>query len=186
MCRNDSPQRISVLRSLALLTVVARITLAAASGDAAIFTVNSVGDGGDLGAGDGLCDTGSTITTRQGVQPECTLRAAIEEANFTSNFDTIRFGTGLLPDSNGAIVIAPPSDLPWITSPLDIDGRTASGYDGTGPVVTLEGTGQSGKGLHILASGSTVQALSVVGFSEGITVNSASGVTIHGCFAGWI
>src|ERR1700730_16554158 len=46
------------------------------------FTVNSTGDGGDANPGDGLCDTGAG---------ECTLRAAIEEANAHAGDDGIFF-----------------------------------------------------------------------------------------------
>ena len=47
------------------------------------FVVNSTGDASDLIVGDGICytDTG-----------ECTLRAAIQEANFDSEADRIHFG----------------------------------------------------------------------------------------------
>ncbi|MEZ5227843.1 MAG: right-handed parallel beta-helix repeat-containing protein [Acidimicrobiales bacterium] len=44
----------------------------------AVAVVNSVGDAPDLTPGDGNCDTGSTVGAGD---PECTLRAAIEEAN---------------------------------------------------------------------------------------------------------
>ena len=49
--------------------------------------VNSTGDLGDNNIGDDVCDTGGTI----GVDPECTLRAAIQEANASAAVDTIEF-----------------------------------------------------------------------------------------------
>ena len=50
--------------------------------------VNSTGDGSDASPGDGVCDTGGTNS--EGAD-ECTLRAAIEEANATATVDTIEF-----------------------------------------------------------------------------------------------
>ncbi|MEL6984096.1 MAG: integrin alpha, partial [Actinomycetota bacterium] len=51
-------------------------------------TVNSTGDGADTNAGDGICSTGGTIADGT---TECTLRAAIEEANASARIDTIEF-----------------------------------------------------------------------------------------------
>src|SRR5262245_41860351 len=53
----------------------------------ASFLVNSPGDGKDKDLSDGKCDTGNKVS---GVD-ECTLRAAIETANTTSEIDTINF-----------------------------------------------------------------------------------------------
>jgi CSLREA domain-containing protein len=63
---------------------------------AATFTVNSTGDGADSNTADNLCNDGTG---------NCTLRAAIEQANATVGADTIGFSvtgtinlTGALPD----------------------------------------------------------------------------------------
>jgi CSLREA domain-containing protein len=48
------------------------------------FTVNSTGDAGDATI-DGTCDADATATV------QCTLRAAIQEANATTDADTIDF-----------------------------------------------------------------------------------------------
>lgn len=71
--------------------VVATVWLAAFGqlGVAATFTVNSVGDTGDSNIGDGICADGTG---------NCTLRAAIEEANAFIGEDLIAFdiaGVGL-------------------------------------------------------------------------------------------
>jgi hypothetical protein len=55
----------------------------------ATFTVNDSGDGVDVSIGDGLCDADAGTAGDQ-----CTLRAAIQEANFASSVDTIDFGFG--------------------------------------------------------------------------------------------
>ena len=44
-----------------------------------IFTVNSTGDAADINVADGVCNTGNLVAG----QPECTLRAAIAQANAT-------------------------------------------------------------------------------------------------------
>ena len=55
------------------------------SADAATFTVNSTADAPDANPGDGVCDDGAG---------NCTLRAAIEEANALVGADTITFPAG--------------------------------------------------------------------------------------------
>ena len=79
------------------------------------FVVDSVGDGGDVSIGDGVCDDGTG---------DCTLRAAIEEANAIIGPDIVSFD--ILP--HGDIhTIQPQSDLPDITDPIRIDGYTQPG-----------------------------------------------------------
>jgi CSLREA domain-containing protein len=135
---------------------------------AATYTVNNTGDQEDETPGAEGCKTsGST----------CTLRAAIEEANFDSGADTIKFDATF----NGQVAdsIALGSSLPAIEFPLTIDGdaegaggqcMTEAGVKGpcaevTGPVggaalivenadkVAIEGlalTGQTGGGSAII------------------------------------
>ena len=57
--------------------------------------VNSTGDGGDAAPGNGTCDTGGVNSEGD---PECTLRAAIEETNAIATADSIRFA---IPTSDG-------------------------------------------------------------------------------------
>jgi len=87
-------------------------------------TVNSTGDAVDLVAGDGKCDTGALNS--QGA-PECTLRAAIEEANALAGADTIRFNIPTTEPGYSAAplsyTIQPGSALPLITEQLDILGN---------------------------------------------------------------
>ncbi|MGI9609498.1 MAG: choice-of-anchor Q domain-containing protein, partial [Acidimicrobiia bacterium] len=49
------------------------------------YVVNSTADVVDLAIGDGICDTGNTV----GPDPECTLRAAIQEANNSANDEIV-------------------------------------------------------------------------------------------------
>ena len=56
---------------------------------AAELTVNSAGTLGDAVAGDGLCATGALVPLPGGIALECTLRAAVEEANAVPGPDRI-------------------------------------------------------------------------------------------------
>lgn len=94
-----------------------------ATGFAATFVVDSIFDTGDTNPGDNVCEA-----TTGGVQ--CTLRAAIEEANARSGFDAIEFSVGLV-----SINISG-TPLPTITDHIRIDGRTAPNYDAGATDVT--------------------------------------------------
>ena len=90
--------------------------------------MNSTGDAPDTTPGDGFCDTGALNATGD---PECTLRAAIEEANASAVIDTITFA---IPAADPGYVavgaywsIQPASALPATTGTLTIDGYTQSG-----------------------------------------------------------
>jgi hypothetical protein len=78
----------------------------------ATFIVNDAGDAADLSPGNGACDTGSAAGD------QCTLRAAIQEANALAGDDTILFSlttpvtihlTGALPDITSNITITGPT-----------------------------------------------------------------------------
>jgi hypothetical protein len=164
-------------RSLHLLTAFALVlsqvmllSIPAAMG-APVVVVNSTGDLGDSNVGDGVCDTGDTLNGSS--TPECTLRAAIEEAN-ASSVDEITFD---MPISASPYVIKPASVLPWITATVSIDGTTQTGFTGT-PIVTLDGsstpTSTGGTdGLLLESDGSTVRGLVVRDFED-------DGIEIHG------
>ncbi len=53
--------------------------------------VNSTADRSDQNPGDGACDTGQTIQRGNNTEAECTLRAALEEANANTGPDQIQF-----------------------------------------------------------------------------------------------
>src|SRR3954453_17360150 len=75
--------------------------------DAATIVVNSTLDGPDLLLADGVCDAGAGV---------CTLRAAIQQANFNLGADTINFN--IVP--SGVQTIAPATALPDITDGVTI------------------------------------------------------------------
>ncbi len=98
------------------------------------LTVNSTGDGGDSNPADNECNDGTG---------NCTLRAAIQQANATAGADTIGFSIG-----SGAVTIAPTSGLPQITEALTIDGTTQGGPGYTGPpLVELNGASTPSQAL---------------------------------------
>ena len=78
------------------------------------FTVNVTGDGQDANQGDGICATASG---------NCSLRAAIQEANANSGTDTINFN---IPGA-GVQTISPSTDLPPIAHAVVIDGYSQPG-----------------------------------------------------------
>ncbi len=103
--------------------------LAAGCGPLSInFTVNSSADSGDSSPGDGTCRTAASAT-------ECTLRAAMEEANALAGTQNILFN---LPAAD--TVIYPVSSLPEVTGTLTIDGTSQPGFDGGKPVVRVDGS----------------------------------------------
>ena len=139
------------------------------------LSVNSTGDAADATPGNGICDTGGTNS--QGAT-ECTLRAAIEEANALAGPNTIEFNMPATEagHSGGVWTIAPGSQLPPITEAVTIDGTTQSGW-ATTPVVELDGSGAGSlaDGLRVLASNVTIRSLAINRFdADGIEVGSGA------------
>ncbi|GAB4580552.1 MAG: hypothetical protein Fur0022_32940 [Anaerolineales bacterium] len=149
-----------ILASMAIL--IYALTLWARPASAASFTVNSTADGGDANPGNGVCETATA--------GECTLRAAIEEANALSGTDTIHFSI----PGVGVQTISPASAYPWISSPVIIDGSTQPGASCAAwpPTLLIEldgSNGASGSGLLLGfgSNGSTIRGLVVHSFSGG-------------------
>ena len=133
------------------------------------FVVNKIGDAADNNVGNGKCDT-STASGKQ-----CTLRAAIQEADATSGIDTINFDI-----TSTSKVIAPGTPLPAITEKVTIDGYTQSGAKpntlavGTDAVlkVVLDGVnaGPTAVGLDLQSGGAVVKGLNIQRFVVGIRI----------------
>ena len=174
------------------------LVLAAAPAHAAkTFTVNSTFDGADLSAGDGICDA----VTSGGEQ--CTLRAAIQEANHPINpgGDFIGFNIG---GGIGVKTILPRSELPAITEQLTINGYTQPGATentdprlgktNARPFVELNGTNVAQlpvDGLDVKAANVVVRGLVINRFPfDGIDIRAnadglePTGVKIEGNFIG--
>ena len=155
------------------------------------FTVNSTEDRGDQTPEDGSCWTGVIVIPTPG--SECTLRAAIQEANATTGADTINFNIG----GSGVKTISPATALPVITDPVTIDGYTQPGAsentlafgDNAVLLIKLDGNivATPTYGLSFSADNSVVRGLSVTRFSSvgiEITGASADNNTIEGNFVG--
>jgi CSLREA domain-containing protein len=134
--------------------------------------VNSNGDAADNDPGDGVCSTGALVS---GVL-ECTLRAAIQEANARPNvgsqpdrveFDIFREGPHL---------IQLMSPLPAITDPIIIDGFTEPGAVPTtnafplplNPTlqIDIDGRNLTATGLDVVAGDSTIRGLTLRNFTQ--------------------
>ena len=105
------------------------------------FTVNSTGDGGDANPGDGLCDTGAG---------ECTLRAAIEEANAHAGDDGIFFNippTQPNCDETGNCSIALTQALPDLSTNIAISGP------GPDKLTVRRSTGGDYRIFHVTSAG---------------------------------
>lgn len=118
------------------------------------FVVNSSGDEPDIYPGDGICET---------VNNECTLRAAIREANVSDDESLITF--------ENVTQINPTSDLPTLTaSNTHINGKG---------VITIDGTlcGENcTNGIYIKNSSyNIIQGMIIRYFSRGIYIYSAGG-----------
>jgi CSLREA domain-containing protein len=142
------------------------------------YVVDSNGDAVDANPGDGTCATAGG---------DCTLRAAIQEANQTTNNDNIEFS---LP-TTGSFATITPSEEFQITEPVTIDGTTSPEYPSSldGPAIVLDGSSLSSSledGIEVNASNVTVNGLGINNFpDDGIQVFSGSNnVAIQNCFIG--
>ncbi|MEM6316437.1 MAG: collagen-binding domain-containing protein [Bacteroidota bacterium] len=142
------------------------------------ITVNNTGDEGDTNPGDGRCQT---------VNCDCTLRAAIEEANALAGRDTICFdipSTDINYDGT-SWKITPNSLYEDITDELFIDGYTQSGSvagtTSTKPVLKIEVSGanlpEAGPVFHTIENNNKIAGLVINGSdftptSSGIRLSS--------------
>jgi hypothetical protein len=120
------------------------------------YTVNDPGDAPDLSTATPACDTDAGTAGDQ-----CTLRAAIQQANFTTALaDTIDFtGAGQTP--------GPLMPLDPVTSPLTINGGGAT-------TVTFAATA-AGSLLRIDADDSTLRSITLTGGASGDVVRLNGG-----------
>jgi hypothetical protein len=158
---------------VALLAALVTL-IGAGAANAATFTVNTSLDRGDGIRGDGVCDFN---VRRAG--PQCTLRAAIQEANLTAVGDAVDFKIG---GPDPVKTITPRVGLPAISRPLTIDGYSQPGASlntasvGTNAVlkIVLDGSivGNSADGLTVTAPDSVIRGLVINnGFNSGILLD---------------
>ncbi|MBC8401565.1 MAG: T9SS type A sorting domain-containing protein [Candidatus Marinimicrobia bacterium] len=136
------------------------------------FIVNSTGDGVDNHLSDGICNDGFG---------DCTLRAAIEQANFTYGTDTILFEIAGV----GPHTIQPNYAFPDITESIVIDGTSEPDFDGS-LVVEINGSSAGVcNGLSINSGGSVIKGLVINRFFiAGIEAVNYGGNTIVGNYIG--
>ena len=135
----------------------------------ATFTVDSTGDGADSDTADGDCDGGSG---------DCTLRAAIQEAN-AGDGGVIQFN---IPGS-GTRTIQPASALPTAAKSLFIDGYSQPGAGPGSILIELDGTnaGAGADGLKLRGKNSYVRGLAINRFNgNGIVLESSGGQIVEG------
>lgn len=148
------------------------------------YTVNVTSDESDASAGDGICETANV--------GECTLRAAIEEANAYAGSDAIEFEI----PGPGVHTIAPNTQLPAITDLVSIDGYTQSGAQANTAVMPNPMNGTilieiSGENLGnqfqqaafaLFADSSVIRGLSVYGFAPDSVLQSQANIAIVGSY----
>lgn len=162
-----------------------------AAGGGTTHVVNSTGDASDDISSDGICDTGAPVLPLD--PPECTLRAAIQQANFDDGLDYIEFEIS----GDGPHTIQPASPLPDITDPVLIDGYTEPGASantaesGSNAVLKIEidggSAGAGATGLAVVGadlSVVTIRGLAISNFTGAGILVDAPGVSIEGNFIG--
>lgn len=124
-----------------------------------VFVVNAPGDEDDPYWNDNVCDICYDPLADPPVGPcgVCTLRAAIEQANYSAGLDEIRFNGVVQP-------IQPASALPYLSEAVSIDGLDVS----AGKSVRLDGSnaGAGVNGLELSAAGCTIRNMTVTGFKQ--------------------
>ncbi len=159
-------------RSAATTAPRASAQRAAAPAVSPTFTVNSTADGGDANI-NGVCQTSTA--------GQCTLRAALQEANAASGAATVNFA---IPGS-GVHTIKPNTRLPALDNGhgITIDGFTQSGSSpNTDPIAdnavyTIELVGKGGNGIDgffVDQSNNVIRGLDMHGFNRAIWIYGAN------------
>lgn len=169
--------------------IVPNVTLPDVSGVTAVnatFIVNDDGDASDDDLNDGLCLTNAG---------NCTLRAALEQANFSAGGHTIHFdirdNQGNCPD---LVTLTPADSLIIEQDGITIDGYTqCNAVENTDPIVgnavikiEIRGDGNTpGEyGLHILSNSNTIRGLAVYDWHQQIRIDTGDANFIQGTFIG--
>lgn len=149
------------------------------------LVVNSTADTPDANPGDGICDDGTG---------NCTLRAAIEEANASAGFDLIRFNI----PGTGPHTIFLTDNLPDINEQVLIDGYSQPGTVPNSNAIGLPNNAviqieinragaATSNGLSLAAARIEVRGLSITNQS-GAAINigglDVSDCKVTGCFIG--
>ena len=145
--------------------------------------VNSTSDGNDEDPGNGICDTGNVVDREGTQEPECTLRAAVQETNSKASPGQIDFD---IPQP-GTPIIALDSGLPVVTAPLLLDATTQSSGEveviGTSiaPAGPDAGPSASANGLEFSVGPVMVKGVAIRGFpGNGVQANGGVVLTLKG------
>lgn len=127
--------------------------------------VNTTSDADDVDLLDETCDIDADTAGSQ-----CSLRAAIEEAEHQSGANSITFDI----PGGGVQTIVVGEPLPVINEQVTIDATTQPDYSGV-PRVVINGLGTTNAyGLAIKASNSTVKGFSIVNFKQQLGISGGS------------
>jgi CSLREA domain-containing protein len=148
-----------------VLLVVGCLLVMPAAALAATYTVDSTADEPDATPGTAGCLTAGL---------KCTLRAAIQESNFSIGVpDEIKFAAAF--DGQPADTIVPATALPAIKDPVSILGGDCFGEDGPhSPCAGVEGPSGASALTVENANGVVIEGLSVTGAQTGINVIDSS------------
>ena len=166
-------------RSIAALAIAApSFLLAAGPAQAKVFKVSSTGDEGDSSLVDDECH--ATTGT------QCTLRAAIQQANATEGPDEIRFHIG---NGTGVKTISLGSNLPDVSEQVAINGYTQPGASPNTKVhgdnarlrIVIDGNSHF---FRLTSDDNVVRGLVLNDFFTGLVVLGTSNNKIQGNFIG--
>jgi CSLREA domain-containing protein len=169
---------------VAAVVAVACALAVPASAAAEQWTVNTVADEADAAVDGGGCATATG---------KCSLRAALEEANFSAEYGEVIFDEETF-DGGAGSAIALGGELPAIEEPLRINGRecaTAAGVGG--PCVEVDGIPTAPALAVDGASEVEIEGLAITAAETGLAADEASflrvrsnwfGVTLGGAAAG--
>ncbi|MBN2146626.1 MAG: hypothetical protein JW726_04520 [Anaerolineales bacterium] len=128
------------------------------SAPTATFTLTTNGDASDLNPGDGSCDSSADAGT------QCTLRAAIQEANALPGHDVISYPISIM-------TVSPASPLPALSDEAGVTIKSG------GSVSTIRGlsAGTGANGLDIQSDNNIIQGLTITDFNGyGIRIAQSS------------
>lgn len=120
-----------------------------------VFVVNSTADHPDVDLMDNVCAD---------LNGDCTLRAAIENANKSSQIDVISFSI----NGDGPFTIGLSQDLPAIIETVVLDASTQENYTWFTPQIFIDGANSAQHGFRLEAnsSGSTIRGFSMGNFNK--------------------
>jgi CSLREA domain-containing protein len=166
-----------------LLSAGSALSFSSGAMAATTFVVNRIGDASDRNLSDTRCDVSSTSGN------QCTLRAAIQEANDTGGIVTINFNI-----TSASKTITPATPLPTVAGSTTINGYSQSGAKvntkavGSDAVlkIILDGinAGAGANGIVLDGTGAVVRGLVIQRFDGAGVFVTGYKDDVHGNFIG--